>query len=99
VVELLETQVNKLETPVGHPDGLSLTLEHVEKSDVEQAIGKGQRSVESLSQSIEVLQRCSLLYIYQDLFRCSLPVMMIVCWMTSSLQGATRFTCNTRKYG
>jgi hypothetical protein len=48
VVELLETQVNKLENPVGHPDGLSSTLEHVEKSDVEQAIGKGQHLVESL---------------------------------------------------
>jgi hypothetical protein len=68
VVELLETQVNKLETPVGHPDGLSLTLEHMEKSDGEQAIGKGQHLVESLSQNIEVFQRCAMLYIYQTSF-------------------------------
>ncbi len=53
--------MNKLESPVGHPDGLSLTLEHVEKSDGEQAIGKGQHLVESLSQNIEVFQRCSTL--------------------------------------
>ncbi len=89
--------MNKLETPVGHPDGLSSTLEHVEKSAVEQAIGKGQHLVESLSQNIEVFQRCSMLYVYQDLFPYSLPVMTIVCWTTSSLQGAPRFTCNTRK--
>ncbi len=39
-----ETQVNKLESPIGHLDGLSLTLEHVEKSDVEQVIGKSRFS-------------------------------------------------------
>jgi len=82
--------VNKLKSPVGHPDGLSLTLERMEKSDGEQAIGKGQHLVESLSQNIEVFQRCTMLYIYQDLFPYSLPVMMIVCWMTSSLQGRTK---------
>jgi hypothetical protein len=69
--------VNKLKSPVGHPDGLSLTLERMEKSDGQQAIGKGQHSVESLSQNIEVFQRCAMLYIYQDLFPYSLPVMMI----------------------
>jgi len=72
-------------------------LKHVEKYDVEHAINKGQHPMESLSQNIEVLQRCSMVYIYQNLFPCSLLVMMIICWMTSSLQGAPRLTCNTRK--
>jgi hypothetical protein len=82
--------VNKLKSTVGHPDGLPLTLERMEKSDGEQAIGKGQHLVESLRQNIEVFQRCAMLYIYQDLFPYSLLVMMIVCWMTSSLQGRTK---------
>jgi hypothetical protein len=32
--------MNKLESPTKHPNGLSLTLEHLENFDVEQAIGK-----------------------------------------------------------
>ncbi|CAM6042630.1 unnamed protein product [Sphagnum compactum] len=57
-VELLENRVNQLESSVGHPDGLSLELDSMKKSDGEQiAIDQSQQSMGSLRQSIEALQR------------------------------------------
>jgi len=72
--------VNQLESSVGPPDGLSLELDSMKKSDGEQiAIDQSQQSMGSLRQSIEALQRCSMPYISSKIPFLKLSVMNTVC--------------------